>query len=268
MSREDYLIDLAIKSLIIEVSLYPKPGLVDPLDNGSHTDMDYFTFIDSCFALRSGFNNYFSTGFNHIGSPRELFDKIRIVGMDNEDSMFNATNNINTHKGANFLYGVVIAAIGYRDFPSLDDLQITIKEMTKGLVYEELESLKEYKTHGEKVYEEYGFTGIRGEVEEGIPHAFDIAMPLIELDNLEDSIKLALLKLIENNNDSNIIKRGGIAGLNFAKDIASEEYDNINDHLSLMNDEFIKLNISPGGSADLLALSIFLKLYEQNKKGL
>ncbi len=266
MNKNDYLIDLAIKSLIIEVSLYPKPGLVDPLDNGSHTDMDYFTFIDSCFALRQGFNNYFETGLKHKGSARELFDKIRLVGMRNEDSMFTATNNINTHKGANFLYGVVIAAIAYKGFPSLKDLQATIKEMTKGLVFEELESLEEYKTHGEKVFKQYGFGGIREEVEQGIPHAFSLAIPLIDLDNIESSSKLALVKLIESNNDSNIIKRGGIEGLISAKNLAKKDYIDLDEHLNFMNEEFIKLNISPGGSADLLALSIFLKMYEQNKK--
>lgn len=265
-NKVDTLIDLAIKSLVLEVSLYPKPGLVDPIDAGSHTDMNYFTFIDSCFALRPGFLNYYKTGLNHKGSPSELFDKIRLVGMDNENNMFEATNNVNTHKGANFLYGVVIAAIAYKNYPKLRDLQKLIKEMTKGLVFRELESLQDFKSHGEKVYQKYEIAGIRDEVEKGIPHAFDIALPLIsEINDL--NLKKALLALISSNDDSNIIKRGGIEGLVFAKDLANKinintDETEINKHLLHMNTEFKNLNLSPGGSADLLALSIFLKMYE------
>lgn len=267
--QSSLLVDLAIKSLIYEVSMHPKPGLVDPIDSGSHKDMDYYTFIDSCFALRDGFTNYFTCGREHDGNLKELFDKIRLVGMDNERAMFEATVNINTHKGANFLYGIVIAAIAYLDYPSLEKLQEAIKEMTKGLVFRELTSLKEYHTHGEKVYRDYGMDGIRGEVERGVPNVFDVALPILKEDSdLEHSMKLALIKLIAINDDSNMLKRGGIEGLEFGKSLAKQSYTDLDDHLKMMNEKFIKRNLSPGGSADLLALSIFLKMYDETiKKG-
>lgn len=258
---EDQIIELALKSLIQEVSLYPKPGLVDPVDCGAHIDMDYYTFIDSCFALLPGFRNYYRTGAQHKGTLKELFEKIRIVGLENEKLMFKATKNINTHKGANFLYGVVISAWAYSVNPNLEDLRSTIKEMTEGLVESELESLKDFSTHGEVVYKNYGFTGIRGEVEKGIPLVFETVLPI--LNNHEDyhlSLKMALLELIKLNNDSNILKRGGIEGLEFAKRLANQPYENLDRHLIMMNESFIQKNLSPGGTADLLALSIFINM--------
>lgn len=262
--NEDLIVDLAIKSLIQEVSLHPKPGLVDPIDCGAHDDMDYYTFIDSCFALAPGFRKYYQTGSAHQGSPRALFDKIRSVGMANEKSMFLATGNVNTHKGANFLYGVAIAAIAYLGEPTLDELREVIKQMTAGIVEEELASLTTFHTHGEKVYQELGYTGIRGEVEEGLPLVFETALPIIrQKKNYQQNLKHALLALIQLNNDSNMLKRGGIEGLTYGKELAQRSYEDIDEHIQMMNKEFIKKNLNPGGTADLLALAIFLNLYEQ-----
>ena len=267
MINEELIIELAVKSLIQEVSLYPKPGLVDPVDVGSHDDMDYYTFIDSSFALIPGFRKYYQTGQKHEGSPRELFDRIRKVGMKNEELMFLATGNINTHKGANFLYGVVISAIAYLGSPSLEELRRVIQNMTVGIVEEELASLKEFKTHGEKVFDQYGFTGIRGQVEDGLPLIFEVALPIIkENKDYPMQLKKALLELIRWNNDSNMLKRGGIEGLNYGKDLAKQEYQDIDQHLLLMNQQFVKRNLNPGGTADLLALTIFLKMYEEKIK--
>ncbi|HEY4537036.1 MAG TPA: triphosphoribosyl-dephospho-CoA synthase CitG [Erysipelothrix sp.] len=258
------IVDLAIKSLIHEVSLYPKPGLVDPIDAGSHDDMDYYTFIDSCFALSDGFNHYYKTGEQHQGDLPALFKKIRIVGMQNEKAMFAATQEINTHKGANFMFGIIISLIAHLNNPNLHHLQEAIKIMTSGLVENELESLTEFKTHGEIMFEKYGYTGIRGEVESGIPHAFDIALPKIkEAHHYQLGLKQALLALIAHNNDSNMLKRGGIEGLKLGQQLAQQPYVDINLHLNNMNQKFKEKNLSPGGSADLLAVAIFLYLYER-----
>ncbi len=262
--NEDLIVELALKSLVQEVSLHPKPGLVDPVDCGAHDDMDYYTFIDSCFALAPGFRNYYQAGRAHQGSPRALFDKIRSVGMENEASMFSATGNINTHKGANFLYGVAIAAIAYLGEPTLDELRAVIQEMTAGIVEEELASLTNFRTHGEKVYQEFGYTGIRGEVEEGLPLIFETALPIIqEKRDYQENLKRALLALIRENNDSNMLKRGGIEGLNYGKELARQPYEDIDAHIQMMNQEFIRKNLNPGGTADLLALAIFLMMYQK-----
>lgn len=264
--KKNEIVLLALKSLILEVSLYPKPGLVDPLDSGSHDDMDYNMFLESCFALVPGFEAYFEAGFHHHGSLPELFDVIRNVGIENEKAMFRATENVNTHKGANFLYGVVIAAIAYLKAPDLKILREGIQQMTSGLVDAELASLTDYRTHGERMYRDYGFTGIRGEVEAGIPHVFEFALPI--LDSEDDHVlarKKALLALMQSNNDTNMVKRGGIEGLKYGKSMASSSFNDLDEHLVQMNHEFIKRNLSPGGTADLLALSIFIQMYRDHR---
>lgn len=266
---KDTIVLLALKSLITEVSLYPKPGLVDPIDSGSHNDMDYHTFLDSCFALVPGFYEYYEAGHLHKGSPSELFDKIRSIGMNNEKEMFDATGGINTHKGANFLFGVVLAAIAYKEEPDILELRQTIMEMTQGLVSQELTSLEEFKTHGEKMYKRYGYAGIRGEVENGLPNVFEVALPILQENTTQEAfdttIKKTLLKLIATNDDANMLKRGGLSGLQYGKELANTSYDSIDDHLNFMNTQFVKRNLSPGGSADLLALSIFIYHYQNLK---
>lgn len=42
---------MAYKSLIYEVSISPKPGLVTSISNGSHSDMDFNTFVASADAF-------------------------------------------------------------------------------------------------------------------------------------------------------------------------------------------------------------------------
>ncbi|MEG0327321.1 MAG: triphosphoribosyl-dephospho-CoA synthase CitG [Erysipelothrix sp.] len=265
MIEIDKLVSCATKALVVEVSLYPKPGLVDPVDSGAHLDMDYITFMESCFALMPGFKIYIETGMNHQGDLKELFNLIRKIGMENESRMFSATENVNTHKGANFMFGIILAAIGYLDNPSLEELQETIKTMTSGLVENELQNLHEFRTHGEKMYQQYGYTGIRGEVESGIPHAFNIGYPILSYEegSFDTRLKHALLAIMASNDDANMLKRGGYEGLQTGKEWSQKKYINLNQHLSDMNKKFIEDNLSPGGSADLLAVSIFLYYYQK-----
>ena len=262
MHDKNIIVNLAIQSLIKEASMAPKPGLVDPLDNGSHSDMDYIMFLNSSIALKTGFMAYYDAGEKHEGSNKELFAKIRLIGMDNEQSMYASTANVNTHKGANFIYGIIIAIIGLKARPSLSEIRFIMMDMTQGLVEAELASLREYKTHGEKVYQEYGYTGIRGQVEAGLPLIFEHTLKIMKEDkDYNTNLKLALLYLIQHNDDSNMLKRGGIEGLNYGKELAAKAYTNLDQHLDYMNEEFKKYYLSPGGSADLLAITIFLDLY-------
>lgn len=261
MTKHDIAL-LALKSLLKEVSLYPKPGLVDPIDCGSHTDMDYITFIDSACELVPGFERYYEVGAHHDGPITTLLDVIRITGIENESAMFKATHSINTHKGANFMFGVVIAVMGYLNNPDYPTLRKGICDMTQGLVERELSSISNPTTHGERMYIMHGFTGIRGEVEAGIPHVFEIALPLLIEGNADEkSMKRALLALIASNDDSNMVKRGGVAGLKFGKELASQPYNDLDEHLRVMNTSFKEKNLSPGGSADLLALALFIYDY-------
>lgn len=287
----DEIAKLAEESILTEAVLTPKPGLVDARDSGAHKDMDIFTFIRSAVSLRAGFHDMFLSGYTGNGSEKELLASLRPKGINIEDEMFNATSNINTHKGIIFSMGLLIASSGkyiktlnhHEDKLPIFNVQDTsevleiIKVMTEGIVEHDFRNISSKKelTHGEKLFIEHGFTGIRGEAQNGYPVIRDIAMPLLrELDagkrTYEERLLEVLLTLMSKVEDSNIVSRGGIEALNYVKDCADEfiasggmRQTDAYKKLDEMNADFIRRNLSPGGSADLLSLVIFLGKMER-----
>ncbi|WP_371867547.1 triphosphoribosyl-dephospho-CoA synthase [Duganella guangzhouensis] len=98
---------LAVRSLHAELCLYPKPGLVSPVDTGSHDDMDAGTFMRSMFALRHYFKKICLAGLND--AP---FAQLKQLGIAAETAMLRATRGINTHRGAIFSLGLLCATAG------------------------------------------------------------------------------------------------------------------------------------------------------------
>lgn len=92
-------------------------------------------------------------------------------------------------------------------------------------------------------------------------HALDNGM------NENDAGVLTLIKLISFLDDTNIYSRGGVFGADFAKiyalSLLNEKSPDFIKEVQKMDDEFIKRNLSPGGCADLLAITYFL--YEIKK---
>ena len=104
---------MAALSLVTEARLTPKPGLVDQRNTGAHTDMDLSTFMTSATALEPLFAEYLQAGWDQgAGDAAELADTLRRIGIRAEGAMFAATDGINTHKGANFMFALVLGAAG------------------------------------------------------------------------------------------------------------------------------------------------------------
>ncbi|MDR1978934.1 MAG: triphosphoribosyl-dephospho-CoA synthase, partial [Synergistaceae bacterium] len=104
---------LAVRSLLLEASLAPKPGLVTPYDNGSHKDMNFKTFVDSALALFPCFAECAAAGRAFARRPpEETLPSLREAGRDGEKAMYRATGGVNTHKGAIYLLGFLCAAVG------------------------------------------------------------------------------------------------------------------------------------------------------------
>ncbi len=102
-----------MKALLYEVSVSPKPGLVDRFNNGSHHDMDFYSFVDSSVALIPHFKSMLRIGIETaMETPEKTFRKLQYEGMNAESAMFNETQNVNTHKGAIFSIGIICGAIG------------------------------------------------------------------------------------------------------------------------------------------------------------
>ncbi|BDR55913.1 triphosphoribosyl-dephospho-CoA synthase CitG [Xylocopilactobacillus apis] len=274
------LAQLAEQAMIDEVMVNPKPGLVDPVTNGSHPDMDVFTFAASAVSLRSYFNEITILGANFEGTAlTELFQQIRLLGIEAEKTMFKATNGVNTHKGAIFSLGVMSTAASFvlthRNNLELEVISETIKEMLTGLTQRDFAKVKakspQELTAGEREYLKYGLTGIRGEAEAGFPIVFNEALPFLKdqkNNNRNDRLIDTLMKIVSITRDSNLIKRAGdqkIVG--WAKAQANEYFSlgasqtkEGRSFLKELDQTFTDRNLSLGGSADLLILTIYLAL--------
>ena len=116
----------AARALMYEVCTTPKPGLVDRHNNGSHRDMDLFTFLDSTAALLPYWHQAVSIGQETAGLlPEETFARLREAGLAAERAMFRATGGVNTHKGAVFSLGCVLGAAGRLWTPELSLIHIS-----------------------------------------------------------------------------------------------------------------------------------------------
>jgi triphosphoribosyl-dephospho-CoA synthase len=266
----------ATQAMLYEVSCMPSPGLVSPVSNGAHKDMNYYTFLDSTSVL-SRYMAVFAMEGNSDRGSKEIFDRIRGIGKEAEREMLLATGGINTHKGMLFLMGISCAAAGKAiyDRKSFNDIRNIVKEMTKGIVKKELESLTEEDelSHGERLYIKYQNQGVRGEVESGIPIVFDYSLPLYRKCahlTKNDQLIHTLIGIISVCNDTTIIHRHNPQILSEVKKRADHimKLGGMNsicgrENIDHMCNDFLEQNISPGGSADILAVTVFYNLLER-----
>lgn len=269
------------KALFYEVNTSLKPGLVDRLHNGSHKDMGLSTFINSAYSLSDYFCQCVKEGLSCDCSKKDLpllFQKLRSIGKQAEKTMLFATQGINTHKGIIFSGGILCGAIGYyistnsRDISSenfLSSLSEICRYMLPALLNDYLTLTQNTaKTNGEKLYLEYKITGIRGEAKEGFPHLFNTGFPLFQAVLKEDFTLwqaglITLLHYIAYTEDTNLIIRSDYQlACKIQKDLQKflnhATYEEQLSILPKLDHFFVSQNISPGGSADMLALTYFL----------
>lgn len=263
---------LAQKALLMEVFCTPKPGLVDRRNSGSHRDMDIFTFLKSVTALGIYFRDCAATGTEtaHL-APKDTFRRLRRLGKQAEDAMFSATGGVNTHKGAIFTLGLLCGATGrLTGLPRVPKaLCAQCAEMTDGITTTDFAGVtaENAVTAGQRLYAQYGITGIRGEAEQGFPAVLRAGLPVL-LDGISKGKELndcgcaALLSILSQTEDTNLIHRSDRATQQSVKAqlqglLAKEPFPS-REALEQLDEEFIQKNLSPGGSADLLAASFFL----------
>lgn len=271
---------LAVESLLEEVRTTPKPGLVDQRNNGSHRDMDVSTFTASAEALRPYFRDCFRIGQAAAAEPaEETFRRLRQAGLQAEKEMYRATGGVNTHKGAIFTLGLLCGSLGrlWRPegpFVELPALLNQCAKLAKYAVKTDFQGLCRAKTAGERLYLETGRTGIRGEAAAGLPSVTKIALPVFRQGlaaglSRNDAGALALLHLIAQVEDTNLYHRGGEAGAAWAKEAARSLLPcPTRQQLEALDDAFIAKNLSPGGCADLLAVTCFLDRLEEEQNHL
>lgn len=267
----------AVRALLYEVTTTPKPGLVDRRNSGSHTDMDSFTFMSSAAALYPYFEACAKTGRETMDLPApETFAALRPLGCEAEGEMLDATNGVNTHKGAVFSIGITCAALGRLNRAEWCDPARVLQEvaaMTSGLTKQDFADItaENAVTAGQKLFVQYGITGVRGQVEAGLPVVLHYGLPV-----LENGLKLgydinragcaALLEILAHSTDTNMIARSSrerqLAWAARVKMLLGQTPYPDEDTLVELDDQFITENLSPGGSADLLALTYLLHFFK------
>jgi triphosphoribosyl-dephospho-CoA synthase len=261
---------LAIASLVSEVALYPKAGLVSLIDSGSHADMDAQTFLRSAQALSGYFAEIARAGAND--AP---FATLKKIGQRAEARMFSATAGVNTHRGAVFSLGLLAAAagIGSRDGQtSAADLCKTVATRWGADILASRPTADQ--SHGAQVRAAYGAPGAREEAASGFPTVLLYTMPAYRAVFAASERRTiaalhafyAGMAILE---DNNLLYRAGPDGLAYAQ-AQADGFLRAGGMLApdgfararAMHDDFTARWLSPGGSADLLILTLFLTSFE------
>ena len=252
----------ALRSLLYEVSVTPKPGLVDREGPGAHKDMDYYSFLDSAAALAPYFLRCARIGQGSLCPPEELLMQLRPPGLAAEKAMRQAAGGANTHKGLIFSLGILCAASGNlgegADAEALCSLAARIASPAMADAHA--------GSHGDHVRGRYGAHGARGEAAAGFPAA-RMALPVLRKalaagEGIDRAGVRALLCLMAEVEDTNVLWRAGEEGLAFIQSGARAllEEDLPMEALRRFDGELTRRGISPGGCADLLAIAFFLHL--------
>ena len=267
----EYIGAKAYGALLLEVSTTPKPGLVDRNNKGAHRDMGMKHFFASANALRSYLCKFAESGYlNRDLPPKEAFAKLRPIGMEAEQAMFKATHGVNTHKGAIFSLGLLCAAAGRVDPFAWSDSSLLAQcaAMCEDVLADFQDVTAENAaTEGERLFVQYGITGVRGQAKDGFPAVMEVGLPVFREGlhkglSVNDAGCATLLHLIAATDDTNLIRRSDRqTQLQVRQQVASalkEDPYPSSDAIEKLDREFIERNLSPGGCADLLAMTYFL----------
>jgi triphosphoribosyl-dephospho-CoA synthase len=243
--------------------LYPKPGLVSLVDNGSHTDMTAATFMRSLFALRHYFARICCAGIED--AP---FAVLKQLGIDGETRMLVATNGINTHRGAIFSLGLLCAAIG-RSYAL--GIKLTANSLRATLLSRWGDELAVHtrpigdSSHGSLVAQRHAASGAREEGSLGLPSVFEVGLPALHKTlaahrGMYHARIDALFALMAHVSDTNVFYRGGTQGASVVKLHATSfvamggtAHPGWRGHALGCHRIFVSEKLSPGGAADLLA---------------
>lgn len=270
------LADLAVTVLFDEAELTPKPALVDRRGNGAHHDLDLVRLRRSALSLRDGFAAIARTAMDQEPS---LWLRARIgrIGRSMELRMLAATNGSNAHRGAIWSLGLLVAAAAhYRN----DRNQVTVSAAAAAIArlpdtgLNASRSADRPLSHGERVRLKYGSTGARGEAQAGFPHAVRVGLPALRAARArgvpEDCARLdTLMAIMARLDDTCLLHRGGRDALETAQtgafavlDAGGTSTPTGKRLLKQLHDDLMTRWVSPGGSADLLSVTLFLDRLE------
>jgi triphosphoribosyl-dephospho-CoA synthase len=262
---------VAADCLVQELETWPKPGLVSHVDNGSHDDMDAATFRRSAAAIRPYLQRLADAGAHGCGMGR-----LRIIGLEAERAMLAATAGVNTHRGAIFGLGLLCAAAGARA-GGLVDPALPLGDVVARLWGDSiLDGPVLLHSHGSVARRRFRAGGARIEAATGFPSVYRIGLPSLRRatsvvpQDVEAARVEACFALIASVEDTNLLHRGGLDGLRFAHDEARSfiasggvRAPGWRARAQSIHESFVARRLSPGGSADLLAMTLFVDAHER-----
>jgi triphosphoribosyl-dephospho-CoA synthase len=271
----DHVAAAAAAALLAELETWPKPGLVSHVDSGSHTDMDASTFKASTTAITPYYS--YLTVAGAIGSS---MNKLREIGLEAERAMLAATGGVNTHRGAIFSLGLLCAAAGATWSATAraeccwraNVLGATVRRRWGQAI---MRGPIPLHSHGTNALRRFGAGGARAQAAAGFPHAIEVGLPALRLgrrlvpEDPEAARVQGFFAILESMEDTNLLHRGGAVGLRYAQDAAAGFLDQggvgqaeWRERAAAVHRAFVARHLSPGGCADLLAITLFLDSLE------
>jgi triphosphoribosyl-dephospho-CoA synthase len=244
-----------------EADAWPKPGLVTPVDSGSHRDMNYASFVDSIASLKG----YFAE-VAEAGALGATYAEIQPIAIAAEARMLAATRGANTHRGAIFNLGLLVAAAAWRA------VRPEFAERSCGAVVAQVwgpailaSRCRAPASHGNAVWRRYAVGGAREEAAAGFPAVYETGLPALRRllaagVGEEEALVGTLMALMAELHDTNLLWRGGEAGLRDVQAAAAAfnraggvRQAGWREALLEIHAWMVVRNLSPGGSADLVA---------------
>ena len=231
------LADLAERALRMELDTPMKPGLVGPDSKGAHKDMDYDVMRKGIAAIRPFFPR-----MAMAATPEEL----RQLGIDAEAAMLAATGGVNTHRGAIFALGLALYPHPMAETAARLD-------------------------NGSSKRREAGIRGAMQMAKEGYKELFEDWLPYYASVKADAyGLQKTLLRIMATLDDTCVIHRAGYARAQEIKAEASALAEHFDEDggpstgsgtasLESMCERYAAEGISPGGAADMLALTIFIE---------
>ncbi|MET1067508.1 MAG: triphosphoribosyl-dephospho-CoA synthase [Pseudomonas prosekii] len=269
LTLADRLADLAVDALIDEADLSPKPALVDRRGNGAHSDLHLGLMHASALSLWPAFKEMAEAAiqFGAVGLP--LREALGRIGREGEQAMLATTNGVNTHRGAIWALGLLVAAAALENTTAS-----AVSLCAARLALLDDRFAPRPLSHGAQVAQRYGARGAREEAQLGFPSVLQRALPQLKrsraLGHGEQNARLdALLAIMTQLADTCVLYRAGETGLQTMQ-LGAQAVLDAGGSASLggrrrlheLDQQLIALNASPGGAADLLAACLFIDRIE------
>lgn len=273
---------LAAKSALFEALAAPKPGLVDRFSSGRHQDMDIYSFAETSLLLKDYLVELGAITAERLAAGAALDEdfllELQNLALEAENRAFQAVS-ANTQNGLIFAFSLII--------PSLLSLyQTSLNEnppfLSSRVLYDEAALIERIKSVYTPLYERdkkagrpmngaraLAYSGFRSVI---TSYRHDVIQYQRKGLSLEDTALICLLRIMASEVDRNILRRGGEEALRALQLKAGEILSRLEASLKAPDEEAMRAlkkeledlgafleekDLSPGGAADILCLSLF-----------